>query len=415
MTLLAFVREHRTFLGAGALLTFGSSFGQTFFISLFAGQIREDFGLSHGAWGTLYALGTLCSAALMMRVGALTDRFRVRSLSLIVMLALSAACGFMAFNTSWVGLVVVIFALRFCGQGMMGHLAVVAMAHWFVSTRGRALACAGLGFSLAEMSLPALIVWLLNTWTWRSIWIGCALFVLLLTPLVVRLLQQERTPQAIASAQAEQGAGLLQQHWRRAQVLRHPLFWLMLPTLIGLPAFNTAFFFHQVEFAQVKGLSHLQLVALFPLYSLVSVMAMLLSGLALDRFGATRLLQFYLWPASFGFVLFGLPEIHADAVMVQLGVSLVLLALTQGSNSTLVAAFWAECYGTRYLGEIKALGAALMVLGSALGPAITGVLLSLNFGLTLQWLAIGGYFVLASLALVAVSAQAGMNRPRRPK
>ena len=53
MSLLRFLSENIQWLAAGILLTFLSSFGQTFFISIFAGEIRSTFGLSHGQWGLI--------------------------------------------------------------------------------------------------------------------------------------------------------------------------------------------------------------------------------------------------------------------------------------------------------------------------------------------------------------------------
>ena len=74
----AFLRDNAPWLASGALLTFSSSYGQTYFISIFAGEIRGEFGLSHSAWGAIYGAGTLASAAMMVWAGALTDRFGTR-------------------------------------------------------------------------------------------------------------------------------------------------------------------------------------------------------------------------------------------------------------------------------------------------------------------------------------------------
>ena len=67
MSLIRFLAENARWLSAGALLTFLSSFGQTFFISIFAGEIREGFDLSHGQWGGIYTIGTSASAVVTMR------------------------------------------------------------------------------------------------------------------------------------------------------------------------------------------------------------------------------------------------------------------------------------------------------------------------------------------------------------
>ncbi|HIJ46378.1 MAG TPA: MFS transporter, partial [Rhodospirillaceae bacterium] len=48
MKYLLFVLDNRRFLAFGLLLVFCSSFGQTYFISLFGNHIRTEFALSHG-------------------------------------------------------------------------------------------------------------------------------------------------------------------------------------------------------------------------------------------------------------------------------------------------------------------------------------------------------------------------------
>ena len=50
----------------------------------------------------------------------------------------------------------------------------------------------------------------------------------------------------------------------------------------------------------------------------------------------------------------------------------------------LPAAFWAEYYGTSHLGAIKSLASALMILGSAIGPGITGMLIDFGFDFSQQ-------------------------------
>jgi hypothetical protein len=90
---LSFLRQNAPWLGAGALLAFSSSWGQTYFISIFAGAIRGEFGLTDGQWGAIYGAGTLVSAALMVVAGGLIDRFRVRALGAAVLaLRRSLAC-----------------------------------------------------------------------------------------------------------------------------------------------------------------------------------------------------------------------------------------------------------------------------------------------------------------------------------
>ncbi len=386
MNLFGFLAGNARWLAAGTLLTFLSSFGQTFFISIFSGEIREGFDLSHGQWGGIYTLGTSASAAVMIWAGGLTDLFRTRVIGTVVLGLLAGACLFTAVNT-WAALLpVVIFALRFSGQGMASHVAVVSMSRWFVATRGKALSIAGLGVALGEAVLPVSFVSLLLIMDWRWLWVGAALVCLLAIPVLLLLLTQERTPQS--HAETDHSVGMEKRHWIRIEVLRHWLFWFMVPALLGPSAFNTAFFFQQVHFAEVKGWSHLDLVLLFPIYTFASVTAMLVSGGLLDRLGTPRLIPWSQLPMVIGFLCFGL----GDSLFWTL-LGLLFVAMTTGATSTLPNAFWAEFYGTRRLGAIKAMGAAIMVLGSAIGPGITGILIDLGLGIETQYLGVSVYFL----------------------
>lgn len=392
MGFLAFLRSNAAWLAAGFLLTFTSSFGQTFFISIFAGEIRETFQLSHGQWGGLYTLATTASAIVMVWAGVLTDRYRVRNLGPIVFSGLAlAALAMAAVPSAWL-LVLVIFALRLTGQGMSNQLAVVAMARWFVATRGKALAIARLGYTLGEALLPMIFVALLTLVHWRALWVLAAGIVLLAIPLLWALLQRERIPSEMSSGNDATGMG--GRHWTRRDVLGQRLFWFAVPLLIGPPAFGTALFFHQVHLAEVKGWQLLQFVALFPVYSGVSLVVMLASGQAVDKLGTARLIPWLLLPMAAGFFLMGQAETLGGAA-----IAFALMALTTGANGTVPSAFWAEFYGTRHLGSIKALAAALMVFGSAIGPGLTGALVDLGYPFPSQMLAIAAYFVLAAVLM----------------
>ena len=406
MTFLTFLRDNAPFLAAGVLLTFLSSFGQTFFISIFAGEIREAFGLSNGGWGSIYALGTFASAMVMVWSGILTDHFRVRALGVVVLCALATACLIMATLPSVWLLPVAIFLLRLAGQGMATHIAVVAMARWFRATRGRALSIAVMGVSLGEAFLPLIFVGLMEDLSWRTLWVIAACVVLAMTPILVMLLRLERTPQSVAADSASEGMDGA--HWTRGQMLRNRLFWLLIPSLLAPPAFSTAFFFQQVHFAEVKGWDHATLVALFPVFSAAAVLSMLTSGWLIDRIGTARLMPVFQLPFVAGFLILSVaPEPWIAAV------AMAMMGAAQGANSTVPNAFWAEFYGTRYLGAIKSLATAVMVLGTAIGPILTGLLIDLGVPFTAQMPGIAIYF-LAAAALVAMGVSAAAPRLPRP-
>lgn len=395
----AFVKKNGRYLLPGAMLMFLSCFGQTFFIGTFAADIRAHFDLSHGSWGAIYMLGTGTSAIIMLWAGTLADRIRVRILGPLMLILLALACiSLSQLSSVWV-LPFVILALRLTGQGMLTHTAGVAMARWFSASRGRALAFATMGFMCAEAIMPLTAVSLKTEFDWQWIWLSAGILCLLMAPVVFFLLWQEREPQSLTKE--ENSLGMEGRNWTRWEAVRHPVFLSAIPAMMAFPAFATVFFFQQAYFAEVKGWSHLSLVAVFPLGTLSFGVFTLAYGLLIDKFGAARLMPFYLLPLVAAFT------IHAWAPSVSwVAVGVVLMGMAGGGMATLPASVWSEFFGTQYLGAIKATVAAFGVLGSALGPGLSGWMIDQGITYQAQLQSFAICFAIASVVMVVPFARA---------
>ena len=146
------------------------------------------------------------------------------------------------------------------------------------------------------------------------------------------------------------------------------------------------------------------MVKAYPLFTIMAVGVSFLSGSLIDRYGATKLIGLYQIPAVFGFYMFSICE-----TIMGFSVGLILFAVTAGSNNIIPNAFWAECFGTSHLGRIKSLAAGIMVIGSALGPLISGVLIDVGFNLNSQYILFATYFILSSALLFACTRKILVN------
>ena len=392
-----FYRENARWLAAGLLCTLGSSFGQTFFISLFADRLMALHGLSDGGWGTLYTAATLTSAVLLVQAGRLADSMPLQRLAVAVLLLYALVALGMAFNSSLILLFLLIAGLRFCGQGMMGHIGITATARWFRAQRGRALAVTGLGYSIGEALLPSLAVAAIALVGWRGAWgFVAALLLFGFVPLLGTLLAKARAPKGAEAHDA--ATGLAGKYWSRRDALRHWLFWALLPGILTPAFIGTVIFFHQIHIADEKGWSLAEMALGYPIYAGLTVVSMLLAGQIIDRRGAASLLPVYLLPLGVGIALID----QGDGVWIWY-LLLGLLGLGQGLSNTMNGALWAEVYGTRHIGAVRALIVAVMVFSTAIGPGITGLLIDAGIPFPEQGLAMAGWCFAVSAVFVLVT------------
>ena len=407
--MLRFVHENIRWLGAGFLLTFASAFGQTWFISLFAGFIKEEHGLTDGSWGGIYTLATLLAAALLFWRGSMADTVKLVRLAPATAVIFAMAGLGMAFGQSLWTMGVSLFILRFCGQGMFSHLAMTAMGRWFEARRGQAISISNLGHPAGEMVMPFFAILLIGAIGWHATWIVVtASLICVVVPLLIFLLSEGRAPRGTAAPLELSGLG--GRHWRRRDAAKHWLLPALLP-IVFTPGFvGTVVFFHQVHVAEVKRWS---LAAMAPGYSAFAVMTVasaLAAGWAADRFGPHRLLPGLLVPMGLGLAIIG-PADHVAAWYLALG----LIGLTQGMTSALWGALLPVIYGTRHLGSVRSLVTTIMVFATAIGPGLTGVLIDQGIDFPSQSLVLGIWCLALSAFSYLVQRRLAREMQRWPR
>ena len=398
MSYSSFLRANARWLAGGFLLTFFSSFGQTFFISLSGGAIRDSFGLTNGEWGSLYMLATLGSALTLPFLGRIVDHTTVSRTVLFVIPALALAAFAMGYAQSVLFLGLILFCLRLYGQGMMTHISITAMGRWYSAQRGRAVSVAVVGHQAGEAILPIVFVYALMIANWRGIWVLSALFLLLVAlPVIYLLMRVERVP---SQAETDQATKTAVRDWTRAEVFRDPMFYGLLVAVLAPSFIGTALFFHQDYLIELRGWEKLQFSLSFTVMAVFTFVFAIVSGQLVDRYSAVHLLPYFLIPlAAACIALWAVEDVWGSFLFMG------LLGVSYGISSTLFGALWPEVYGLKHLGGIRAIMIAFMVFGTALGPGLTGYLIDIGVAYPAQILTMGIYCLAASGVMLFVSRQ----------
>ncbi|MFA9459470.1 MFS transporter [Thiohalorhabdus sp. Cl-TMA] len=413
MEYLHFVRGHARFLAFGLVAVALSGFGQTYFISLFGGQIRAAYALSHGDFGLLYSAATLGSGVLLLWAGQQLDRLDLRVFAVLVVLGVASGSLLMAAAGSVAAVGGAMFLLRFAGQGLMTHMAFTTMGRYFEAGRGKAVSIAGMGLPLGEAVLPSAAVAVTAALGWRGTWsLAAVLLAGGALPLLLWLLRGHGTRRsALEERQAGRDGGGEPERaqWTRGQVLRDPRFYLILPAVLAAPFIVTALFFHQVHLAAAKGWTLAWLATSFVGFAATHVLGLLFFGPVVDRFGARRLLPVFLLPMAVGLgVLAGFDHFAAAPVY------LTLTGLSMGATGTLLGALWPELYGVAHLGAIRAVVQSAMVLSTAASPAAVGVLIDAGVSMEAVALLLLAY-IAGALLLALLGLRLGDSRAARAR
>ncbi len=395
--MLKLIRSEWQLLLFGFLMTFWSSPGQTFLISLFSGEIRAELSLSDGEFAGIYSLATLLSAIVMIWSGSLVDRVNLKRLSIAIVLGLGIGCGMMSLSESILTLLISLFLLRQLGQGLMFIVSSTAMVRYLDEHKGKASALASMGYAVAEAVMPSMLVALLLWVGWRQSWqVAGILLVVFMLPAILFLLrsheQRHRDYLTQISQQEDDRVRVYRRRqWTRPEVIRDRYFYLFAPGLMSQPLMFTGFIFHQVHLVESKGWPLIGWAALFSVYAMVSVGTKLVTGFLIDRYGAIRMIPLVALPMGVGLIV-----LAYSSSLVGGGVFLVLTGITVGFQSTATAPFWSEMYGNQHLGSIKSLGAAAMVFCTALSPIVMGWQIDIGTGMDTLAIAAAIYIFLTS-------------------
>jgi len=360
----------------GFIFTFFSSFGQSFFLGLFNSSIRDTLSITQGQFGSIYATATLLSSFLLIWVGKKIDDINIFKFAFFVTLLLSFSCFFFSKISSVAFLFVAIFLMRFSGQGMMSHTATTTISRYFTKSRGKALSTGWFGLSTAEFILPVLIVYLLTITSWQNIWISVSILVLIFLPITSFILIKNLNFDSREEVKDTEHKEKDIFQWKRIEVLKDYRFYIICLNMLAMPWIATGVFVYQSFITESKDWGTFVIAQSFMVYSILSVVTLLISGFLIDKFTSRKLLIFMNIPL----LLSTLVLIFFDSSMTSF-IFLGLIGISNGLANVLGSSTWAEIYGVKHIGSIKALSTALMVFSTAFGTALFGLLIDQGYSI----------------------------------
>jgi len=380
----------------GFIFTFFSSFGQSFFLGIFNSSIREDLSITHGQFGTIYSSATLLSSFVLIWVGKKIDDINIFKFALFVILLLSFSCFFFSKISSIVILFIAVFLMRFSGQGMMSHTATTTISRYFTKSRGKALGTGWYGLSSAEFILPVLMIYLLTITDWRNIWFAISLGVLIILPIFSFFLVKDLKLDERETSSEENSKDQNIKQWTRKEVIKDYRFYIICSNMLAMPWIATGVFVFQSFILSSKNWGPYIIAQSFMAYSVMTVITLFFSGLLIDKFSSRKLLIYMNIPL----LLAALTLIYFDNPISSF-FFLGLIGISNGFANVLGSSTWAEIYGVKHIGSIKALTTALMVFATAFGTALFGFLIDNGFSIE-KISIISGTYISISLILLFI-------------
>ena len=383
----------------GFIFTFFSSFGQSFFLGLFNAPIRNELGITHGQFGNIYAMATIFSSVLLIWVGKKIDEYQIFYYSFFVIILLFLSSLFFSFINSIFLLAIGIFLMRFSGQGLMSHTSTTTISRFFEKSRGKALSTIWFGLSSAEFILPVFVTYFFVIYSWRTVWQGIAIIIILFLPIVI--FNTIRSVK-LESREKDQNPkiNLKIKSWRRVEVIKDFRFYIVSLNMLAMPWVATGVFVYQSFITESKMWSIYSIPKAFMVYSITSIVTLFFSGFLVDKFTSRKLIPLMNIPLLFAMLVLFYYEQEISAF-----IFLGLIGVSNGLANVLGSSTWAEIYGVKYIGSIKALTTALMVFSTAFGTALFGALIDRGYDIENIALIAGIYIIVSLVLLVSIRSK----------
>ena len=238
----------------------------------------------------------------------------------------------------------------------------------------------------------------LSLYYWRLLWQGISILIIIILPLLIfTTIRNINFESRAENKKINKNSNTIRKikDWTRREVISDFKFYIITLTMQVFPTICTGVFVYQSYITESKSWGNFVFAQAFMAYSIVSLITLLTAGFLVDKFSSRKLVSFINIPLIFALFVLVFFD-HPYTAFIFLGLS----GASNGLANVLGSSTWAELYGVRFIGSIKALTTAIMVFSTALGTAIFGVLIDQGFTIEGIALTCACYIILVTILLL---------------
>jgi len=359
-------------LAVAAIANFISAPGQTYTFAVFLDHFRDDLGLSSTLISTLYLIGSLTAAVMIVGIGRALDVLGARVMLVLAGTLIGLGAMWMSQVSNAFELLIGFAILRTLGQGSLSLIPTTLVSIWFARKRARALALMALGGALASGVFPIMSNGLISAFDWRGAWVGIAIiswgFLVLPAAIFVRrspesvgLLPDGEKPLSIPNSTGVRIADEFAFTVKKA--VRTRALWLLMFAASAQSMVGTGLMFHQISLFNERGLSSATAAAVFGVIAPALIVGQFISGFLADRVPIRYLIaaaQLSITALVLSVFLLSQPW-HAYLYG-------ALFGLTMGFLMNSTTSIWPDYFGRKHLGSIRGVTQFSTMAAAAAGP-----------------------------------------------
>lgn len=364
---------------AGFITQFVAVGMANYVVGSFLIPMTEEFGWNRAEFTAARSIGQIVFATTGFVIGSSIDRYGGRPFMLGGGLLLAGSMIYLSTIQTLTEWLVINGLMLTTGAAMIGNLVVnVTLGKWFVERRGRAVALAGMGISLAGIMLPPIATYLVDEFGWRESWriLGIAAFVLTIpAALIVRRSPEDfnlhpdgHSAEDVSAGMGEAAQRDFDRSMTRAQAMRTSSFYFLVLAFGLFQISITVMLTQTIPLMTDANYSRFIASSMISLASVPAFLSKPIWGVLIDKYNPRILAA--IGAAVTGSAVMLIVFSVSNNLDLLVYFSFLLMGLGWGGLLPLQEVIWATFFGRRYLGSVRSMAMPFSFGMSAVGPIL---------------------------------------------